>query len=101
MAKLYVTEYRGLGTDSIGRLMAAPVEPEITTQVLDFGGGEQKSQPFNNETRLVYLHTDAICSVLFGSDPTAAAANNKRLAANEGRFFAVTGGMKVSVITNT
>jgi hypothetical protein len=48
----------------------------------------------------VVLHTDAICSIAFGPNPTAA-ATNMRMAANETRQFLVNVGDKVAVITNT
>jgi len=48
----------------------------------------------------VRLHADSVCSVLFGTNPTATTAN-ARMAAGQTEYFGVAPGMKVSVIANT
>lgn len=96
MATLYVTEYAGIGGDHI----QTPLEPAIAQQTVAIGGSSTASAKFNDSTRLVRLHTDAICSVAFGSTPTAV-ATAQRLPANATEYFAVMGGQKVAVITNT
>jgi hypothetical protein len=58
------------------------------------------SAAFNAATKIVRLHTDAICSVAFGAAPVAA-ATNARLAAGATEYFGVSPGSKVAVITNT
>lgn len=104
MAKLYITEYAQIGVDSLDRGVLAPQDPPIVEQVIDYSGGEAKSSAFNADTRLVRIHTDAICSVLFGANPTAS-TSNQRLAASQTQFHAVrpdkTSGLKVSAISNT
>ncbi|MBP9714802.1 MAG: hypothetical protein KBD60_14140, partial [Sterolibacterium sp.] len=76
-------------------------EPSITEQTpVVIGGGSLQSAAFNGATRVVRLHTDAICSVAFGANPTAT-ANTKRMAANSTEYFGVEPGHKVAVITNT
>lgn len=100
MAKLYITEYAQIGTDTLGFPVLAPLEPGTDQTPVDYSGGEAKSAAFAATTRLVRIHTDAICSILFGANPTATTAK-QRLAAGQTQFHAVTPGLKVSAISNT
>lgn len=99
MAKVYITEYIRMPADTRG-LVPAGDEPGVTTQTVAIGGASVQSSAFNAATKFIRLHTDAICSVEFGSNPTAT-ANSARLAANTTEFFGVRAGHKVAVITNT
>jgi hypothetical protein len=96
MTKLYVTEYSPtpLGTN------LAP-EPGAD-QVVDYTAGAAASTAFKANTGIVRVHTDAVCSVLFGTAPTAT-TSNKRMAAGATEYFSVPMGQayKVSAITNT
>lgn len=87
---------------SAGRAVQAPAEPNLAEQTVAIGGASAASSAFNVATRMVMLHTDAICSIKFGTAPTAA-ATNARMAAGETRFYMVPKGesYKVAVITNT
>lgn len=106
MAKLYITEYSQVGVDSVGRGQTAPQQPHLATQVVDFTAGAAASAAFNNDTRLVRIHTDAICSYKFGTAPTAA-TTDARMAAGQTEYHVVgtpsggAGGLKVSAISNT
>lgn len=101
MAKLYITEFAALAVES-GRLLPAPMEPSLASQTVTIAGASAQSSAFNAATTVVELHTDAICSVLFGADPTAV-ATGRRMAAGETRYYAVPRGQsfKVATITNT
>ena len=101
MASLYVTEYAGLGTFG-GVASAVAKEPEITTQVVSITGSSGASSAFNPATSFIRVHTDAICSVIVGTNPTAT-TSKKRLAANQTEYFAVPSGLsyKIAVISNT
>lgn len=96
MAKLYVSEYIKAPD------RAAPQqEPSIVEQTpVVIGAGSLQSAAFNAKTGVVRIHTDAICSIAFGGDPTAT-ADSKRMAADQTEYFAVGPGQKVAVITNT
>jgi len=98
MATLYITEFADSG------FLTGPVAvargPAIAEQTVAIAAGTAQSTAFQNNTRLVRLHTDAICSVAFGSNPTATAAK-ARMAANQTEYYQVTPGSKVAVITNT
>jgi hypothetical protein len=99
MAVLYVSEHAELVVHQGGGGQALS-EPPIVEDTVAIGGTSAQSDAFNAKTRFVRIHTDAICSILFGANPTATTAN-KRLAANQTEIFRVTPGDKVAVITNT
>lgn len=100
MATLYITEY-AMCNDS-----GAPLEPAVAEQTVAIAAGSAASAALNAETAFVRLHTDAICSVKFGTAPVAA-ATNARMAAGETRLHSVRrvadagSRLKVAVITNT
>lgn len=99
MAYLFITEYDRLGTDTrtdveVGR------EPALATQRVAISGSSAQSAAFNANTKFVRIHTDQICSILFGANPTATTSTT-RLAADSTEYFGVTGGHKVAVINNT
>ena len=99
MATLYISEYSQAGITGPGMLPVAN-EPGATTQTVSIGGTTAQSSAFGTTTRFVRIHTDAICSIAFGSNPTATTAK-LRLAANQTEYFAVRPSDKVAVISNT
>ena len=103
MAKLYITEYFSHGQAQVaGGVAQAPMESPLAEQVIDYSGGHAESAAFNALTTLVRIHTDAICSVLFGTAPDAT-TGSARMAANQTEYRAVTKGgkFKVSAVSNT
>jgi hypothetical protein len=104
MAKLYIAEYSTFGMDpNTGE--AVGKEPSLDQTPVVIGAGSLAGAAFGASTRLVRIHTDAICSIVFGQvgGPNApvATVNNKRLAANQTEYFGVNPGDTVAVITNT
>lgn len=99
MATLYITEYVRTGLTPRVSVLAGE-EPAIATQTVSIGASSAQSSAFNAETRFVRLNTDAACSILFGTNPTATASKT-RMAANSTEYFAVLPGMKLAVITNS
>lgn len=99
MANVYVTEF---GRIASGVPTAIPVgqAPEILTQLVAIGAGSLQSVAFGPSTKLIRVHTDAVCSVAIGVNPTAV-AGSMRMAAGQTEYFAVTGGLKIAAITNT
>ena len=97
MAKLYVTEFGGMG---LAHSQTAQTPPIVEQTPVVIGGGSLQSAAFDNATTVVRIHTDAICSIAFGTNPTAT-ANTMRLPADTTEYFSVKGGQKVAVITNT
>jgi len=102
MATLYITEYARQGRDASGFQMVVADEPPAAEQTVAIGGGSTQSSAFNALTKFVRLHTDAICSIQFGTNPTAS-TTTRRMAANTTEYFSVPLGQsfKVAVITNT
>lgn len=100
MAVLYITEYAHQAKDVNGQLIPAGTEPPLASQTVAIGVAAQ-SAAFNAKTKFVRLHCDAICSVKFGSNPTAT-TSDARMAANSTEFFGLgETGLKLSVISNT
>ncbi len=99
MATLYVTEFRNFAGVETRFTNVAPMPP-LVEQTVAIGGSSTQSSAFSASTNIVRLHTDSICSVEFGSNPTAT-VTTARLAANTTEYFAVLPGQKVAVITNT
>jgi hypothetical protein len=98
MATLYVTEYSGVAFAQIGgNYVAVPQEPPVADQAVSIPG---TSAAFNVQTILVRLHTDAICSRLFGG---SASTSNGRMAANQTEYHGVRAGsgLTVTVVANT
>lgn len=102
MAVLYITEYADLAQMPDQTRHEMPQEPALVDQTVAIGGASTASLAFGNSTRFVRLHSDAICSILFGTAPTATATKG-RMAANQTEYRGVPQGAsyKVAVITNT
>lgn len=97
MAVLYITEYAGVGY--AGGVIPVGAEPGLD-QTVAISGSSAQSAALGNNTTLVRIHTDAICSVKFGTSPTAL-STSRRMAANQTEYFSVTPGIKIAVISNT
>lgn len=102
MAVLFITEYARQGRDAAGYGLVVAEEPPVANQTVAIGGTSAQSSAFNASTYFVRIHTDAICSIEFGTDPTAS-TTTRRMAAGATEMFAVPAGKsyKVAVITNT
>lgn len=100
MAVVYISEYAEAPNIKTGQMLPVGQEPSLAEQTVAIGVGSVQSAAFNAKTKFVRLHTDAICSVKFGSNPTAT-ATTPRMAANSTEFFGVNPGDKVAIITNT
>jgi hypothetical protein len=101
MAFLYITEYETLTpTTEGGAAQAARTPPVVDQPPVAIGAASLQSAIFGPTTKYVRLHTDAICSIAFGPNPTAT-MNNQRLAADQTEYFGVTPGSTVAVIANT
>ena len=101
MATLYIAEYSDLAK-AAPYLVQVPMEAPLTEQTVAIGGSSVQSAAFNTSTRLVRIHTNAICSIKFGTNPTAS-VTTARMAAGQTEYHGVPigGTFKVAVITNT
>lgn len=100
MALLYVSEYTAQQVDQ-GKAVPIAFCPAIAEYTLAIGGGSVASPPFQTNTNIVRLHSDAVCSIKFGLNPTAT-ATNARMAQNQTEYFGVepAKSFQVAVITN-
>lgn len=101
MSTLYISEYADVG--HAGGNVPVGAEPANTDQVVTFTATAGQSVAFKNNTVMVRIHTDGICSILFGTNPTAVANTNKRMAVSQTEYFTVPLGAsyKVSAVTST
>ena len=99
MATLYVAEFQSVGGTGnfVTQAAQTPADAEYTVAI---GAVSAQSQAFGANTRFIRVHTDAICSITFGANPTAT-TSKPRLAAGNTEYFAVIPGQKLAVITNT
>ena len=77
----------------------SPQYPPNAEQVLAISGSPTSSNPFQPQTTLIRVHTDAICSIEIGQSPTAT-TSTARMAANQTEYFGVYPGHSISVIAN-
>jgi hypothetical protein len=103
MVKLYIREYVVMPQQT-GMGLPIGQEPGVDQTPVAIGAGSLQSAAFATATRFVRIHADAICSIEFGSNPTAT-ANSMRFAAGQTEYFGVKNSdatpLKVAVITNT
>lgn len=96
---MYITEYATTLNQAGGVPIA--LEPALNDQTVTISGSSTQSAALKNNTQIVRLETDAICSVLFGASPTATAAN-RRMQAGDIEYFGVSAqGLKIAVISNS
>jgi hypothetical protein len=100
MAFAYITEYLRQPKDAIDRVLPAGQEPALAVQKIAIGAGSIQSAPFNAKTTFVRINVDVVCSIQFGANPTATAADT-RMSADATEYFGVVPGQRVAVITNT
>lgn len=98
MAVLYITEYEDLARDSQGNAIAAGKEPAVATQAVTFTTSTQ-SAAFNGKTNFVFIVSDTLGYIRFGSSPTAVTTEPTRMPADVGMFFGVKGGDRVAAVT--
>lgn len=98
MAKLWITEYSGLGSDAGG--MAAPfaAHPPVAVQTpITITSTSAQSTAFAATTRYVRLRSDAACHFAVAANPTAT-TDHTPLDANAAEYFGVPEGQKIAVI---
>jgi hypothetical protein len=99
MATLFIAEFRYIGATVGGNIQVAQGVP-VAEQTVAIGGTSTQSSAFNAQTRFIRVHTDVICSIKIGTDPTAS-TTTARMAADQTEYFAVQPGDKIAVRTNT
>ena len=103
MSTVYIAEYVRTGLGPRGKIPVAEDGP-IAQQTVAITGASVQSAALNAATTFVRVHTDAICSVAFGANPTAT-TGNRRMAANTTDYFGIDQSTntvkKIAVISNT
>lgn len=102
MATLYISEFAGKGKDANGIPMDVPELPALARQTVAISGTSAQSATFHKDTTFVRVHTDIVCSILAGTNPTAT-ATDARMAAGQTEYFGVqkNSGVKIAVISNS
>jgi hypothetical protein len=98
---VYISEHEVMGAQH-GGLVQAVRQPPLAEQTVSVGGTSAQSSAFNARTQVVRVHTDVICSIRFGVNPTAT-TTAARMAAGQTEYFSVPMGAayKIAVISNT
>lgn len=96
-ATLYIDEY----AQNPYVTYQAVLTPPVASQTVAIGGSSAQSAAFNSLTRIIRIHTDAICSVLIGGTNPTATTSNARMTAGQTEYFVVQPGQKLAVISNT
>lgn len=101
MPNLYITEFAQEGVDALGRVMPTARQQPLASQKVTFTTSTQ-SATLNANTTLVRLNTDGVCSVAFGTNPTAT-TSDMRMALDQTEYFAVqaNSGLKIAAVSNT
>jgi hypothetical protein len=97
MATLYVAEFERPRNQWVDIANAPPLAEQTITIS---GASTQVTNKFNAKTAMIRVHTDSICSIAIGSNPTAN-TTNMRLPANAIEYFSVSPNMLIAAITNT
>ena len=88
MGNIYITEYSRVGTVDHGGGIQAGMEPPLADQVVNYSATSTDSSNFNQDTRVIRVHTDAVCHVDIGSAPNAT-TTKRRMAADQTEFFSI------------
>lgn len=94
-ADMFVTEFAGPPVVSVYYQAAAT--PALVNQAVNVAASSTQSAVFSGDTKLVRIHCEEVCYVLFGANPTAT-LTSMRLAANATEYFVVVPGQRVAVI---
>lgn len=100
MPNLYIVEFQLEGVDAFGNVMPVAKQMPVASQKLAFSSSAQ-SATLNPLTTLVRLQPDGVCSVVFGSNPTAS-TNDMRMNLGQTEYFAVqpNSNLKIAAINN-
>lgn len=105
MAVVYITEFEKLAREDFGGptgVVQTPLEPALANQTVAITASSVQSAQLNPQTRVIRIHTDAICHIDVGKDPNAS-TTKRRLPANAIEFIGIppNTAFKIAVITGT
>jgi hypothetical protein len=97
---LDISEYDNLVRDTREAPIQTGLEPARAVQQVAISGVAAQSAVFGDTTKLIRVHTDVPCRILFGENPTAS-ATSPRMSAGATEYFGVRPGHRLSVISTT
>ena len=97
MAFLYVTEFERPRNQWVNIANAPPIVDQTPVAI---SGTSAQSAAFNKQTAMIRVETDSVCSIAFGTNPTAT-TSNMRMNAGDCEYFSVQPNQKIAVILNT
>lgn len=101
MAFLYICEYeRPQDGNAFPMQVADETNVGLDQTRIANDGASTPSAAFAATTRFVRIHSDSVCSIKFGPNPTAT-TSSKRMAAGQTEYYYVKPGDKVAAILNT
>jgi hypothetical protein len=100
MAIVDISEYENQARDARNDSIPTGNEPALAYQQVAITAGSVASVAFQDTTRMVRVHADAVCRIKFGAAPVAAAGTSMRMAAGSTEYFGVRPGEKLAVITS-
>jgi hypothetical protein len=107
MAVLYITEFVSQGVDLNGRQLPVAAFPNTASQTVAISASSASSGFFQNNTALVRLQSDTVCSVVVAGIATGtsltATTTQMRMAAGVAEYFNIPSGgtFKAAVIANS
>jgi hypothetical protein len=96
---IYVTEAPELRVFQGGGVQAIEL-PALAQQQVANAGASTQSAAFQTKTRVIEVHSDSICSIAIGANPTAVVTQG-RLRADETRYYRVRPGDKIAAVLAT
>ena len=98
---IYITEYSKVASGEYGATIQAGEEPPLAEDKKAIGSSSVQSNVFNKHTRVIMVHTDSICHVAIGENPSAS-VGNRRLPADTTVFYGIPPGeFRLAVIEGT
>jgi hypothetical protein len=85
MATLYVTEFSDSEFSAKGVIPVVQT-PQVAQQTLTISSQSSATTVFNQNTRIIRVHTDAVCFIAISSAPTAT-STCMRMAADQTEYF--------------
>lgn len=101
MPTLYITEFASLAANERGGLSPVALAPSVADQTVAIGASSVQSAALNAATNMVRVTADTVCSIKFGTNPTAS-STTMRLDAGGVEYIGVPvgGSLKIAVIAN-
>lgn len=102
MAKINVTEFRGIQSWYTNASAQVPVNPPaVAAYDIAVSGTSAPSSAFDANTNVIRVQADSICAIIIGPGTPVALATSTRMVAGQTEYFGVVPGHKIAAITTT